>query len=769
MPLFVSRLRRWFAVGATLIALVVAVTFLSRRVQLGHLAKKIPKKIDIKVQQTAEGFTVSKSESGRTVFTIRASNAVQYKVGGHALLHNVTITVYGRDSARFDQIYGATFDYDQRSGIVIAKGEVQIDLEANPHGAQLPDQSAPPELKNPIHLKTSNLVFNQKTGDAYTSERVEFHVQQATGSAVGATYTAETGLLDMKTQVHVVVAGEVPAVLDAIHGTIQKDPRQLEFDQPKVVRGDEYFDSKHATVYLRDDSTVDHMIATGDVHLRMAAKQPITAQADRGELFMTEAEEKNILRTIVLSGKVEFQQSGPQPVQGNSGRLTVNFTGANEAKTARAEDNVRLVQHQVKRSEVRAANAESGKQDVIVTAPIIDFFLQDGQQLKSAITSGHQSQIEIAQMDESKKGQKTVITAVKFNAQFDQSGQINAIHGAPNAKIVNSSPGQPDRVSTSDIVDALAKPDGGVESVVQQGNVVYVDKDLKAWGARARYTPDDEMLYLNGSPRVIQDGMSTTATAMRMNRGSGEAFADGNVKSTYNDLKQQPTGGMFASSDPIHVTAQKMVSHHNPGVATYTGKARLWQVANVVEAPSIEFDRETRSVVAFGNIGEPVATALVQTDSEGKTTPVAITSDRLTYTDSERKAHFEGNVVARGQDATLTANTLEAYLKPAEPSSDKTSENKTAQKSPAEASRLDRMIADGRVVVAQPTRRAKGDHVLYTADDDKYVLTGKLPSIFDAERGTVTGDSLTFYKRDDRVLVEGEAKSPAVTHTRVAR
>jgi lipopolysaccharide export system protein LptA len=177
------------------------------------------------------------------VFTIRASNAVQYKVGGHALLHNVTITVYGRDSARFDQIYGATFDYDQRSGIVIAKGEVQIDLEANPHGAQLPDQSAPPELKNPIHLKTSNLVFNQKTGDAYTSERVEFHVQQATGSAVGATYTAETGLLDMKAQVHVVVAGEVPAVLDAIHGTIQKDPRQLEFDQPKVVRGDEYFDS----------------------------------------------------------------------------------------------------------------------------------------------------------------------------------------------------------------------------------------------------------------------------------------------------------------------------------------------------------------------------------------------------------------------------------------------------------------------------------------------------------------------------------------------
>jgi lipopolysaccharide export system protein LptA len=765
MPVRVTHLRRWFAVGATLIALVVAGTFLSRRLQLGHLGRRIPNKIDIKVQQTAEGFTVSKSEEGRTVFTIRASNAVQYKAGGHAELHNVTITVYGRDSARFDQIYGATFDYDQQSGIVIAKGEVQIDLESNPQGTQLPDQSAPPELKNPIHLKTTDLTFNQKTGDAFTTQRVDFHVPQATGSAVGATYTAKTGLLDMKSQVHVVIAGEAPSILDAVHGTIQKDPRQLEFDQPKLVRAKQYFDSDHATVYLREDNTIDHMIATGNVHLRVDGQQPITAESDRGEMVMTGPEQKNILQTAVLSGRVHFQQAGPQPVEGNSGKLTVNFLGQNEPSTARAEEDVRLVQHQVKQSQAQnSGQSQPSRQDVILRAPIVDFFLAEGQRLKSAMTSGQGPQIEIVPLDDAKKGQRTVITAVKFNAKFDDSGQISAVHGAPNARIVNSSPGQPDRVSTSDIADAFARPDGGVESVVQRGNVVYVDKDLKAWGDRARYTPDDEMLYLNGSPRVIQGGMTTTATAMRMNRASGEAFAEGDVKSTYNDLKEQPNGGMLASSDPIHVTSQKMVSHHDPGVATYTGKARLWQVSNVVEAPSIEFDREARSVVAFGIPGEPVSTALVQTDSSGKTTPVAITSDRLTYNDSERKAHFEGNVVARGQDATMTSNTADAYLKPAE---------QGPSKGPAQGGmgtgRLDRMIGQGHVVIVQPTRRAKGDHVVYTTDDDKYVLTGNLPSIFDAERGTATGDSLTFYKRDDRVLVEGETKTPAVTQTRVVR
>jgi len=49
------------------------------------------------------------------------------------------------------------------------------------------------------------------------------------------------------------------------------------------------------------------------------------------------------------------------------------------------------------------------------------------------------------------------------------------------------------------------------------------------------------------------------------------------------------------------------------------------------------------------------------------------------------------------------------------------------------------------------------------------VLTGGPPSIFDAEHGKITGDSLTFYKRDDRVLVEGKEASPTVTTTRVAR
>ena len=83
---------------------------------------------------------------------------------------------------------------------------------------------------------------------------------------------------------------------------------------------------------------------------------------------------------------------------------------------------------------------------------------------------------------------------------------------------------------------------------------------------------------------------------MRLNRATGDAFAEGDVKSTYSDLKAQPNGALLASSDPIHVTARTMTAHSSPAVALYTGEARLWQDANVIRGA---FDR-VRSQSAVG-------------------------------------------------------------------------------------------------------------------------------------------------------------------------
>ena len=164
---------------------------------------------------------------------------------------------------------------------------------------------------------------------------------------------------------------------------------------------------------------------------------------------------------------------------------------------------------------------------------------------------------------------------------------------------------------------------------------------------------------------------------------------------------------------------------------------------------------------------------LVQVDKTGKVTPVHITSAHLTYTDVERKVFLDGGVTAKTTDTTMTAQQMTVFLL-AQSQAKGQSGSQPRRMTGTEPGlgmpgQVDRIIAENNVVVTQPARHATGDRLVYTAADDKFVLTGGPPSIFDAERGKITGDSLTFYRHDDRVLVEGRETSPAVTKTQVAR
>jgi lipopolysaccharide export system protein LptA len=855
MPLQIYRLRRLLAATAVLLTLFVAGMYFYARSRATNVLKQIPGKMGIDIKQTANGYQYSQSNGKRTLFTVQASNVKEFKLNGNAELHNVSIVLYGRDSSRFDQIYGDDFAFNQKTGNIVAKGEVQIDLVANPSGVASPDQSTPKELKNPIHLKTRDLVFNKDTGNAATDARVEFRTPQATGWAVGVTYGGKNNTLTLLSQVHVLMNGPDAEVIEAERGVITHDPHEVVLDHPHVNREDGTLQADHAVLYLGPENQVERVLATGNVttDTRIASAKrsspsanrnstpadftpdsvaqsqspEIRSRADQAELLLTG--KQNLLRTATMIGNVHVEQSGPQPMQGDAGRMIMDFTGRNQLQKVHAVDGARLIQKAAQKTvsgdqSIKDAKGSKGAgtpQDFEITAPIIDFTMAQGHILEHAVTSGA-AQITITPAQESIPAafessnaqtsaaqaspqvpatQRTVVTAGKFDAQFafsDGRNHATSLHGAPNARIVNSTPGQPDRVSTSDSVDAAFLPQGGIDSITQQGNVAYTDglqpdKRMQAWANSAHYTPADQMLVLTGTPRVANGGMATTAKSIRINRATGDALAQGDVKSTYSDLTEQPDGALLASSSPIHVTAHSMTAHNNPGTALYSGNARLWQDANIIEAPTILFDRDRRFVTAQGTPAQPVQTILVQAEKGqaekdqaekvpaektaentpgggkstakgtplGESSPIAITAAKLTYADSERKAHYEGGVVAKGAAFTATAKTADAYLLPRSQTSSRQSVSGPGQ--------LDHMVAQDDVVVQQPNRRADGQKLVYTAADDKFVLTGGPPSIFDAEQGKITGVSLTFFRGDDRVLVEGKESTPVVTQTRVAK
>src|ERR1700684_2331971 len=236
MPLPIYRLRRWLIVIAVLFTATVSGMYFYARLRQRNVLKEIPNKLGIDIKQTANGFQFSKSDGKRTHFTVQAGSLKQFQLDGSAELHNVSVILYGRDSSRFDQIYGDDFSFDKKSGNITAHGDVQIDLEANPSGQAGPDQGTPRELKNPIHLKTRDLVFNQNSGDASTDARVDFRTPQATGWAVGVQYSGKTNVLTLVSQVHVSLGGKDPGHLFATHGRFSRDPHEVVLDHARLVR-----------------------------------------------------------------------------------------------------------------------------------------------------------------------------------------------------------------------------------------------------------------------------------------------------------------------------------------------------------------------------------------------------------------------------------------------------------------------------------------------------------------------------------------------------
>ena len=108
----------------------------------------------------------------------------------------------------------------------------------------------------------------------------------------------------------------------------------------------------------------------------------------------------------------------------------------------------------------------------------------------------------------------------------------------------------------------------------------------------------------------------------------------------------------------------------------------------------------------------------------------------MTYTDSDRLIHYDGDVDIRQGTERITSAVADAYLL-------------------KDTYEVERTIAQRNVVVTQPGRRGTGDWGQYTAADETVVLKGNPARVEDAEKGTSESARLTVYLRENRVVSDG--------------
>ncbi len=828
-----ARLRTWILVLAGGLVAAIALFLLYGRWVERRLGREVPAALSRLIQQSTEGFTHSESRGVHTIYTLHASKAVQFKKDGHIELHDVSITLYDAKGAPANRIYGNSFDWDSVHGIARALGEVQIDLQgssaapgpaasgsdaARPAGKTSADEG---ETKSTVHLKTSGLVFNKQTGLASTTEKIEFRLAQAAGSATGASFDSQTGVVILAADVTFTssVNGN-PLQVRAHHAQFDRNSRLLYLLQDVTDYADSRGSSDQATVSLRADGSAYQLEGEGNVvltgsdgqqihtrkiHIDLGPKSEPQQAVMNGGLLYTASDAARLLHGSASSSTLLFgpqnsirhaqlrdavslvddEKYPPHPAQGKgkqnqpesvsrqiqASKIDVDFaTGADRKPVAEhilAVGRARLHVHEI--------YAKTPPQDTTVQGDQLFATLTDGEVLSSLRGTGHTSMVVV-----SPSGAKQTSTGDNLLLTF----------AAPTVSPVKTGSTKTLGRASGRASDPASQTAAQLQSAVQSGNATLVQEASTGAGGggpvattatadRAAYDAETQRVQLSGNPRIKDPNGELSAAAIEVDRATGNADATGGVKATYRQGGRQSVS--LAGSGPIHVVADHAHLDHEQDLTTFYGtakeQARLWQGSDSIAAPVLELSRVRATMAAHGADGEASAVNAVFTSaaspSKGDTparaaSVVRLQSKTFLYAENDHKAVFSGGVSAQTSGGLLHANLMDIYLNPAAVNAPAPAGNPQASQPGSQVSRI---VARGAVVLQQPGRKGTGEELNYTTQDGKFVLTGTSgtpPRLVDEVRGTVTGAALIFNDRDDSVTVDG-GPSNAVTQTHVAR
>jgi len=345
-----------------------------------------------------------------------------------------------------------------------------------------------------------------------------------------------------------------------------------------------------------------------------------------------------------------------------------------------------------------------------------------------------------------------------------------------------------------------------IASAVQQGHVLVTrnatakraassgtknarqgDGIERATAQQAAYDGALDRVTLTGGVQLTQAASELWASQLTLDHATGDAHAVGAVKVDYLQSDAPQTGqragvqsrGAKGNAEPTHILADSADMDHATEVATFYGKpVRLWQGGSQVQAPVIELARAQKRLIARGDAAtgwsgatQPaqVHTVLMNSagdrGSAGKQDPaqtacatttaakpaasarpqqqaVRIASGGLVYSGILGQADFTGGIRAETAGSTIRANQGIVYLDSA------TDAGGGPAATPSLAGNPDHMVVSGKVVIDAPGLHATGERLLYTADDQVFLLTGDSknpPRAVDIRGNTTTGAALRFH------------------------
>ena len=692
-------------------------------------------------------------------------------------LINMKLRLFDKGADKYTFVKSDKALYDERSGLLKSSGPVEIMMRV-PSDADAED---PAEAAKHVHVFTTGVTYETKTGKASTDQPATFVFPDGDGKAVGADYDPAAKALHLHSHVSMNWTGKDSArkrLHVDTHDLVYKEAEGKVYMSPsaRLTRQNTTIEALNVVVQLQDGRLHqidgDRAAGTDDRENRHTgyAAEKMTA------LF----NENGTLVNIVGNGHAKVSSKQPDTMTTLTGnyadmRFAVEPTEEGQAE----ESNLHLVMADgnavaesepvMKPDEKNALVADTR----ILRSEHIELEMQPGGKDLKEIRTSDKAQLEFKPnrpdvphrvVDASRLrvlyGPESYVD--KFLAWNAQTRTDKLARPASNARKTAPTPAY----TWSDELTANFIPQSNqVATIEQTGHFRYREGERKASAARAFLNQSTNCITLTDGAHVSDDTGTTMADKILMDQATGDMNADGHVVSTRApDRNQKPGTSMLDDTEPMQATADKMVTRERNSEIHYEGKAVMWQGSDRIMSDALDIDRDGQTLHAKGNVvselldnrADPAkAKGGKKPETRGEKAAVAapvfttVYAPELLYDDDKRIAHYTGGVKLVRDQMTITSKELTAYLNPKTENSDDSS--------------LDHAVAVGdvtvfRVLSAGRTRTGTGERCEYFTDDDKVVLTGGSPRVVDSFKGVTEGEKLTFFSDEDHLVVDGGKK-----------
>ena len=750
-----ARYARWSALLALGLASVTCVFYVQSLWVAHRERQNAPAPLPQTEEKRFTTLNIKKEEGTRTIFSVEAGKSTDLRGQDISLLEDVKILVNGKNGDRHDLIHTQSCRYSKADGSIQCEGNVQFELQSAEDAARVAKN--PAAKPNVIHIDTTGVTFERSTGRAQTVQPVKFSFSNGRGDGLGAVYQAEEGQLRLIRDVHVhVLPGAARPGKKTSGPTAQVDIQGTGMELDKL---------KHSMVLAGPASAV-------------SAAQEMTG----GEFRMMLDAEFHAQELIALPGALQqrpqLKQHGPK---GDSTLLADKLTaqlsprgwttrilaegkveGNSPSGNLHAENAEMEMWPQVNqarlltlRGSVRAdtRDAKTGQARTLTTNALQLSFA--GDKVGEANRVEHAETLERGTLDWlDAVAARSKISADKLAMEFTGQGKPKLLNATGNVQTEREAPGHVVQTASSTSGVAQMGPGGDWSQITLRENVRLRDADHNAEAQQAVFLHTAQTTVLTGQAAVRDASSETHAPKFTFQQATGDVEAEGPVRST--DFSRSASS-LQMSPAPANITADHLRANSKNGRAVYTGHARLWQGPSVLEADTIELLRETRVLNATGNVRGVFPPAAQQPGTDNAAPAWHVASGLLTYWDKEDRAHLEKNVSVQSADQKMRSPQLELFF--TRSGSDKTGSGGTSQ--------ISRAVGTGGVMVEQGDRRGTAERGVYTAADEKFVLSGGSPTLFDPVEGTTTGRELTFTRADDTIVVDSGNGLRTMTRHRV--